>query len=264
MEINTGVKIKMIYALNINPIVKRSYVKHGTSKISFSQQINKDLFVKEKDEISENPQIVEGKKDLIKQSKYLSDKNLTAGSGGNISMRVGDKFLISKAGSLFSDLTEKDISVLDSNGKLLDGEKPSSETPMHLAVYKNRPEVNSVIHFHPVYATVYAVANKTMLPNILPHTTKHFYDLKVAPYENAGSDELAQKTASQLGQSEALLLGNHGALVVGKTPQIAAKTADSLENYAKISYLLENSCFKYKQLNKDNVDYMVNSAKSNK
>lgn len=199
---------------------------------------------------------------MIKQAKFIADRNLTAGSGGNISMRVDDKILISKAGSMFYHLTEDQISVLDETGKLIDGERPSSETPLHLAIYKKRPDINSIIHFHPLYATVYAVSNQTMLPNILPHTTKHFHDLKVIPYENAGSEELANKTAQKLGKAEAILLGNHGALVVGATPQIAAKTADSLENYAHISYLLQNSIFKPHFLTKENVDYMINSSKT--
>ncbi len=248
-------------SFNYTQTTRLSLDKDNVKYINFSHKLQEDTFEKNNTKLSSNNLIIEAKKDLMKQAKYLSDKNLTAGSGGNISSRAGDKILISKAGSLFSDLKEEDICIIDENGKVFEGAKPSSETPMHLAIYKNRPDVNSVIHFHPVYATVYAVANKTMLPNILPHTTKHFHDLKVAPYENAGSENLAQKTAEALGNSEALLLGNHGAIVVGKTPQIAAKTADSLENYAKISYLLENSCFKAKQLSKENIDYMINSSK---
>lgn len=235
--------------------------QNNVCHVNFSRKLQHDTFVKSDNGLSNNTQIIEGKKDLIKQAKYLSDKNLTAGSGGNISTKIGDKILISKAGSLFSDLKEEDICVIDKNGNIFEGENPSSETPMHLAIYKNRPDINSVIHFHPVYATVYAVANKTMLPNILPHTTKHFHDLKVSPYENACSKNLAQRTAQDLGNSEALLLGNHGAIVVGNTLQIAAKTADSLENYAKISYLLENSCFSPKELSEENVDYMIKSSK---
>lgn len=251
-----------ITSTTLNPQFKCLFQKqNNVCHANFLRASQEDVFVKSVSESSNKTAIAEGKKDLIKQAKYLASKNLTAGSGGNISSKVGDKILISKAGSLFSDLKEEDICVIDKNGKVFEGEKPSSETPMHLAIYKSRPDVNSVIHFHPIYATVYAVANKTMLPNILPHTTKHFHDLKVAPYEDAGSENLAQKTAQALGTSEALLLGNHGALVVGKTPQIAAKTADSLENYAQISYLLENSNFEPKQLSKENVDYMLNSSK---
>ena len=235
--------------------------RRNANVIYFSGK-EKDVFIKTN--TSDSKEIKALKADLVKQAKYLSEKNLTAGSGGNISARIGDKVVISKAGSLFSDLTENDISVVDINGQLLSGEKPSSETPMHLSVYKNRPDVNSVIHFHPVYATVYAIAGKTPIPDILPHTTKHFYDLKVAPYEDAGSERLAQNTAQALGQSEAILLGNHGALVVGKTPQIAAKTADSLENYSKISYLIENSSFVPNKLSQANVDYMTKSVKQEK
>ena len=198
------------------------------------------------------------KQELVKQAKYLSESHLTAGSGGNISMRYGDKILISAAGSMFSDLRPEDIAVVDRYGEALTDVKPSSETKIHAAIYNKRPDVNSVIHFHPVYATVYAVANKTMLPNILPHTTKHFSSIKVIPYKDAGTSELAKQVSNELGQSEAILLGNHGALVVGKTPKIAAKTADSLENYAKISYMLENSDFNIYHLSSKNVDYMLN------
>ena len=258
--------------MNVNPVSIRSYsVSYssfgrrrrgpltGTSRreeFLTGTMSGKDNFV----DLS-RAMIDKGKEDLIKQAKYLSDKNLTAGSGGNISMRLGDKILISAAGSMFSDLTPEDVSVVNENGELLEGAKPSSETPIHAAVYKARPDVNSVIHFHPVYATVYAVAGRTMLPNILPHTTKHFSDIKVIPYKNAGTKELAEQVATEIGKSEAILMGNHGALVVGKTPKIAAKTADSLENYAKVSYLVENSDFSVNTLSSNNVAYMLNQGK---
>lgn len=249
-----------IVSVNPFPIKRTPYVdKNKNFPVLFGNIGVNDVFEKSALSIEEQ-RIKQAKLELIKQAKFLADRNLTAGSGGNISMRIDDKILISKAGSMFYHLTEEQISLIDSAGKLISGERPSSETPLHLAIYKNRPDVNSVIHFHPVYATVYAVANKTMLPNILPHTTKHFHDLKVIPYENAGSEELACKTAQKLGNSEAILLGNHGALVVGATPQIAAKTADSLENYAHISYLIQNSIFRPHFLTKENVDYMINSS----
>lgn len=251
--------------MNINSLQTiqfRNLHPQQRSNIYFlSSKSGNDVFVRSTENYTNSQEIKEAKAELIKQAKYLSDKNLTAGSGGNISTRVGDKILISTAGSMFSDLTENDIAIVDKNGKSLDTHKPSSETPMHLEIYKQRPDVNAIIHYHPVYATVYAIANKTMLPNILPHTTKHFHDLKVAPYKNAGSEELATETAKELGTSEAILLGNHGALVVGKTLKIAAKTADSLENYAHISYLLENSNFKVNHLSDSNVNYMLSKNK---
>ncbi len=252
--------------MNISAIMARhcsqipAVVVNKPSNVYFLSNINEDSFERSVTNDSEIYDIDKSKAELIKYVKYISDRDLTAGSGGNFSVRVGDKILISRAGSMFADFTEDDVCIVDMNGRCLAGDKPSSETPMHLAVYNSRPDVNAIIHFHPTYATVYAVANKTPLPNILPHTTKHFHDLKVAPYENAGSSELARKTALALGASEGLLLGNHGAIVVGKTAKIAAKTADSLENYSKISYLIENSNFKPKTLSKDNVNYMLGKS----
>ena len=200
------------------------------------------------------------KASIIKKAKYMSEQSLTAGSGGNISMKIGNRILITTAGSRFSELTDDDICMVDLKGKVIDcakGQKPSSELPLHLEAYNKRSDVGAVIHCHPTYASIYAVANKTMLPNILPHTTKHFSNLKVVKYENAGSKTLASNTIKALGNDEGVLMGNHGILVVGKNLDIATKTADSLENYAKISFQLENSDFLPKTLSQSQVNYML-------
>ena len=145
------------------------------------------------------------KASIIKKAKYMSEQSLTAGSGGNISMKIGNRILITTAGSRFSELTDDDICMVDLKGKVIDcakGQKPSSELPLHLEAYNKRSDVGAVIHCHPTYASIYAVANKTMLPNILPHTTKHFSNLKVVKYENAGSKTLASNTIKALGNDE--------------------------------------------------------------
>ncbi len=203
--------------------------------------------------------------EIIQNAKYMSERGLTAGSGGNISVRNGNKIFITTAGSKFCNLTRDDICQVNLYGsplKIAPGKKPSSELPLHLEVYRQRKDVNSVIHFHPIYTSIYAVANRTPIKSILPHTTKHFNDLKVAKYENAGSPDLAINTAKTLGQSEAVIMGNHGALAVGKDLPIAVKTADSLENYSQISYLLEKSSFPITKLNNAQVAYMTQHIKS--
>nr|WP_314114905.1 L-fuculose-phosphate aldolase [uncultured Leptotrichia sp.] len=155
---------------------------------------------------------------VIEYSLKLLDEGLTNGTAGNVSIFNREKGLvaISPTGVNYSELTPEMISVVDLNGKLIEGLKPSSELEMHMILYRNREDVNAVIHTHPVYTTVLACLRED-LPAIdymiaVTGATK----VRCAEYASYGTKELAENAYKAMGSSLAVILANHGLTTAGK------------------------------------------------
>ena len=155
---------------------------------------------------------------VIEYSLKLLSEGLTNGTAGNVSIFNREKGLvaISPTGVNYSELTPEMISVVDLNGKLIEGLKPSSELEMHMILYRNREDVNAVIHTHPVYTTVLACLRDD-LPAIdymiaVTGATK----VRCAEYASYGTKELAENAYKAMGSSLAVILANHGLTTAGK------------------------------------------------
>ena len=155
---------------------------------------------------------------VIEYSLKLLSEGLTNGTAGNVSIfnREKDLVAISPTGVNYSELTPEMISVVDLNGKLIEGLKPSSELEMHMILYRNREDVNAVIHTHPVYTTVLACLRED-LPAIdymiaVTGATK----VRCAEYASYGTKELAENAYKAMGSSLAVILANHGLTTAGK------------------------------------------------
>ena len=155
---------------------------------------------------------------VIEYSLKLLSEGLTNGTAGNVSIFNREKGLvaISPTGVNYSELTPEMISVVDLDGKLIEGLKPSSELEMHMILYRNREDVNAVIHTHPVYTTVLACLRED-LPAIdymiaVTGATK----VKCAEYASYGTKELAENAYKAMGSSLAVILANHGLTTAGK------------------------------------------------
>ena len=155
---------------------------------------------------------------VIEYSLKLLSEGLTNGTAGNVSIFNREKGLvaISPTGVNYSELTPEMISVVDLNGKLIEGLKPSSELEMHMILYRNREDVNAVTHTHPVYTTVLACLRED-LPAIdymiaVTGATK----VRCAEYASYGTKELAENAYKAMGRSLAVILANHGLTTAGK------------------------------------------------
>lgn len=155
---------------------------------------------------------------VIEYSLKLLSEGLTNGTAGNVSIFNREKGLvaISPTGVSYSELTPEMISIVDLDGKLIEGLKPSSELEMHMILYRNREDVNAVIHTHPVYTTVLACLRQD-LPAIdymiaVTGATK----VKCAEYASYGTKELAENAYKAMGSSLAVILANHGLTTAGK------------------------------------------------
>jgi L-fuculose-phosphate aldolase len=175
------------------------------------------------------------KRELASFCRLLYGRGLTAGSGGNISLRVSpEHILLTPSGRNKGMVQAADILVLDLSGGTAEGSgKASREYPMHRAAYLARRDVRAVVHSHPAFATAFALAGKNLPENCLIETAMILHGTCLAEYAAPGTERLAGKTARCLAECDAVLLKNHGAVTVGKNLEDAFNKMESLENAAK-------------------------------
>ena len=138
------------------------------------------------------------------------------------------------SGRDYETMTAEDIVVVDLNRNVVEGKwRPSVETPMHTYVYRVRPEVCGVVHSHSIWATAFSLVADEM-PVAFPEMIWTIGgSLRVAPYTESATDKLAEVALQTMGDRKAVILGNHGTLVIGRTVEEALKIAISLEESAE-------------------------------
>jgi L-fuculose-phosphate aldolase len=181
-----------------------------------------------------------GKKSVIETAQEMAKKGLVVGAAGNVSLRLKDSserklLAITPSGRHYDSLEVDDIVIVDFSGQRVEGElRASIEVMMHIEVYKARKKVNAIVHAHPVFCSVIAVAGLEIPPLIDEQVTYIGGEIKVAQYALPGTPELAKNAASALGPRNAVILANHGALSVGRDLREALAICELLENTAKI------------------------------
>ncbi len=171
----------------------------------------------------------------------MASRGLVSGSSGNVSVRLSPQdapdplIAVTPSGKPYSDLEEADIVVVDQDGDPVEGDGvPSSETLLHLALYRARPDIVSVVHTHSLFASVAAVAGMEIPPILDEMATTLGGPVRVSEYGFPGSAELADKVALALGDRAAALIRNHGAVGVGGSAQEALEVCTLLERAAQI------------------------------
>ncbi len=159
----------------------------------------------------------------------LLETGLVVNTSGNASVRVDDDIIITPSTREYDSLQAEDICVIDLDGKMTDGRYlPSSETPLHLAIYNSRPDIHAIVHTHSVHATAVST-----LVQELPAIHYQMVDLggpvPVAPYETFGSHELAASVLGVLTERTAALMQNHGSITVADTLKKALARTIALE-----------------------------------
>ena len=167
---------------------------------------------------------------------------LTKGTSGNLSiiLRHQKRILITPSGVPYDELDIDDISVLTLDGRHVDGLPPSSEAPMHCALYRRRIDLGAIAHTHSHFATVFSILRKPIEPS---HYMILFggRQIRVAPYACYGTDELAHVVADTLQGDHCVLLANHGLVAVGDTLPAAYKIAQTIEEVAALHYHAEQA-----------------------
>ncbi len=176
------------------------------------------------------------KEELVKFAKKIYKKGFVSGLSGNLSLRVNEKaFLITPKAKYYEKLKNSDLVLVDLDGNIIEGEKePSSEKKLHLAIYRERKDINAIIHAHSCFACILA-ALECPLPIILDEQREVLGgEVKVAKYAPSGSDELAHETVRCLGQGKAVILAKHGTVATGKSITEAYYVCELLERLSKI------------------------------
>ena len=180
---------------------------------------------------------------IINVSNEIYNKGLVSGKSGNVSARFGNVVAITPTLKSLSDLKQKDIVLVDLKGNVLTEGKPSSEVNMHLEIYKKRSDVNAIVHTHSPYATGCAFSDKKLKRLEGFGKIKEPY-LPFIEYEKPGTDELAKSASEGLGESDVLILKNHGVICVNENLKEAMLLAVFVEETAKtqfISYMLNSA-----------------------
>ena len=165
---------------------------------------------------------------LVKCGRELSEASMSVGSSGNISLRIDDKIVITGRGQSLGQLDAAHLTVMGIDGRFVDGYGfPSSELPLHLAVYQERSEM-AVVHTHSQFATVLGTVVDE-LPAIHYGIVALGGPIRVIPYATFGTEELAVSVVKGLVGRFAVLLRNHGSVSVGMTLEIAIERAILLE-----------------------------------
>ena len=187
--------------------------------------------------------IKKGDKDLrtaiVAQYAVLERSGLNVGTAGNISVRNGDKMLITPSGVPVETLRPDLIAEMPINGEYgawLGPLKPSSEWRFHLDIMRARPDVGAIVHMHPIFCCALAMLHR---PILAAHYMIAIFGgsiVKCTKYAPYGTKELADFVVDGLGDRHAVLLGNHGALTTGADLASAMNRARELENLARMYY----------------------------
>ena len=173
----------------------------------------------------------------------LRPRPATPGTSGNLSVRGDLGFMITPTSSCLGRLHPRALARLDENGEHVSGGVPSKEWPLHLALYRARPEVRAVVHLHSPWAVAVScmadVDHENVLPALTGYHAMRVGRVPLVPYHRPGSPELALAVAEHTGSASALLLANHGSIVGGVDLESAADVAEQLEQTAQVMVMLQ-------------------------
>ena len=173
------------------------------------------------------------RRDVVETCLFMQNNGLIVGTAGNVSIRVDDKVAISPSGVPYETMTAEDVVVFSMDGERVDGIlEPSSELPLHLSVYRETA-AKAITHNHAPASTALGLVVDEIPPS-------HYYSamlggiIRVAPYAEFGTDELARNVTDALKGRSGALMKNHGAITIGPTVKKAAGLLPILEYVCEI------------------------------
>ena len=186
--------------------------------------------------MSSYPSDAQAKAEILDAGLKLYERGLVAANDGNLSVRVGENALwVTPTGVSKGYMTEDMLVKIDLDGNRLEGTHvPSSETKMHLRIYKEDPLVRAVVHAHPPVATAFAAAGIPLDRPILQEAVVQLGTVPVAPFALPGSQGVADSVAPYCKTCRALLLEYHGAVAWGDSMKQAHYRMECLEQVAKV------------------------------
>ena len=175
--------------------------------------------------------------DIVEAGRRMDARGYVASNDGNISTRIDKSRLLTTPKSVPKGYMTPDMMVIvDYEGKKLAGDRDaSSELPMHLEIYRNRPDVNAVVHAHPPTATGFATAGVPLTRAVLAEVVTTLGSIPIAEYGTPSTAELPAAVRKYIKAHDGMLLANHGAVTCGTDVMSAYYKMETIEHFAKIS-----------------------------
>lgn len=179
------------------------------------------------------------KQDMCEIGRRIYAKGFAAANDGNITVRVADnEILCTPTLHCKGFLKPEDIALIDMTGKQLAGiKKRSSEALLHLEIYRQRPDVKSVVHCHPPHACAFAIAREPIPQCILPEVEVFLGDVPITKYETPGGQAFADTIAPFVKKTNIILLANHGTVSYGTDVERAYWWTEILDAYCRMLLL---------------------------
>ncbi|MFT9846073.1 class II aldolase/adducin family protein [Aneurinibacillus sp. REN35] len=177
------------------------------------------------------------REELKKTGKYMMEYQLAWGNAGNISARIDqDCYMITASGTFLGELEDEDLVTCSFAGQdsKTSVKKPSKETPMHRAIYENRPDIGAVLHASPFYSTLFACSSLDIPSNLFVETMYYLERVERVAYHHPGSENLGEAVAAKAREANILLLENHGVLVYDTSIREARMALQTLEMACKM------------------------------
>jgi len=173
---------------------------------------------------------------IVRFSHLCYERHLLVGLDGNLSARLSDDLVLcTRAGCHKGLLTDDHLVVIDMQGNKVRGEgEPTSEMAMHLACYRERPDVEAVVHAHPPMCIAFTLAGVSMARCILPEVVLTLGAVPTLDYQTTGTRTLGDKVGEAVRSHDAVMMDRHGAVCVGKTLEEAFCKLEVIEHSAKI------------------------------
>lgn len=177
---------------------------------------------------------------VLAAARAMSERRLSPGTSGNVSARVPGGMVVTPSAVPYPDMVEADLVLLSLGGAPPDGtvveggRKPTTEWPMHAAIYRARPEVSAIVHTHATFCTTLATLRREIPPFHYMVALAGGDTIRCASYAPFGSQELADVAVAALVGRKACLLANHGMLALGATPGEALELAAEVEGLAEL------------------------------
>jgi L-fuculose-phosphate aldolase len=179
------------------------------------------------------------KEQICEIGRRVYARGFAAANDGNISYRLNDREILCTPTMMCKGFMKcEDMCKVDYEGKQIAGtRKRSSEILLHLAVYKQRPDVQAVVHCHPPHATAFAVAGVPVPQCVLPEVEVFLGEVPTAIYETPGTQKFADTIVPHLKSSNTIILANHGTVTFGPDLEKAYWNSEIIDAYCRILIL---------------------------
>jgi L-fuculose-phosphate aldolase len=172
---------------------------------------------------------------VVRTAREMSTRGLSRGTSGNVSARIGDRMLVTPSALAYQGMDVRDIVLVDLEGRVVEGERrPTTEWPLHAAIYRTRPDVGAIVHAHAVFCATLSTLRRGIPAFHYMIALAGGDSIRCARYAGFGSPALAAHAVAALEGRHACLLANHGMVALGACPDGALELAQEVETLAEL------------------------------